>query len=315
MGYFKWLHLSDLHFRMCAGFDLDLVLERLREILRKVTEDGKFRYIFLTGDLADCCDYSAVERRVRELLLDNGVLEMGGEIFWVCGNHDIPRTLKHRGREIAAIRDRAQADVTFEREFADEESRQLLLGAFKEYYAARKRILGMKREGEYPHQVIHSGPAEIVLLNTCLTSCDDEDEHRLYLCEAGLIRLFQEIRPGKPVFALGHHSLGFLADTERIRMLSLFQEKNVSVYLCGHSHQPGIRPLVENIQEIVAGGFQADGYAVLSFFIGIFDENRREYSVIPYTWHPGSMRWGEDYGSAWGMEKGRKYSAFHFPFA
>lgn len=315
MGYFRWLHLSDLHFRMCGGFDLDLVLQRLREVLRKAAEDGKFRYVFLTGDLADCGDYSGVEQRIRELVLDNGILETGGEIFWVCGNHDIPRTLRHRKREIASIRDREQAAITFEREFADEESRELLLGAFKEYYAMREKLLKADRGGGYPHQVIHGGPAEIVLLNTCLTACDDEDEHRLYVCEPGLIRLFQEITPGKPVFALGHHSLGYLADVERTRLLSLFREKEVSVYLCGHSHRPGIQLLAENMREIVAGGFRVDGYTVLSFFVGIFDETRREYSVIPYVWHPGSMRWVRDYCAVWGAERGRRYPASHFPFA
>lgn len=310
MGNFKWLHLSDLHFRVYEGFDMSLILERLREILKKETENEKFRYIFLTGDLADCCDYTMVEQRIKELLLGSEIMEDGGKIFWVCGNHDIPRTLKHRKREIEDIRNKDEKEINFENEFEDLESRKIILGAFDDYYAKRDSLFEMKKEGAYPHQVIHTDEEEIVLLNTCLTSCDDEDEHNLYLCEPDLISLFREIEPGKPVFVLGHHSVNFLADSDRRKLLSLFREKNVSIYLCGHSHQLGVQPLSENIQEVVSGGFKMDGYAILSFFIGIFDGDCGQYELVPYTYRSGSMNWGEDYCAAQGIEKGKKYQIY-----
>lgn len=307
MGSFKWLHLSDLHFRMCEGFDMSLILERLETVLKEEAKNEKFRYIFLTGDLADCCDYAMVEPRIKKIFLESEILENDGKIFWVCGNHDIPRGRKHRNREIADIRDKSKEDITFESEFVDDESRELLLNAFNEYYIARANLFGMGFIDEYPHQVIHTEDAEIVLLNTCLTSCDDEDEHKLYLCEPRLINLFNEIEQGKPVFVLGHHSLNYLADSDRRKLISLFCEKNVSVYLCGHAHQLGVQPLYENTQEIVSGGFKTDGHAVISFIIGIFDEEQGEYSLIPYTYRHGSMKWGEDYDAIQGMEKDKKY--------
>lgn len=307
MRHFKWLHLSDLHFRMCEAFDMSLILEQLREVLKKETESEKFRYIFLTGDLADRYDYSIVEQRVNELLLDSGILKEDGKIFWVCGNHDIPRTLKHRKREINEIRDKNERDINFENEFGNPESRKIILGAFEDYYAKRESLFGMKKVDEYPHKVVHMDEIEVVLLNTCLTSCDDEDEHKLYLCEPELIKLFNEIEPGKPVFVLGHHSVDFLTDSDRRKLLTLFREKNVSVYLCGHSHQLGVRPLTETIQEIVSGGFQTDGHAVISFLVGIFDEECGEFSLVPYTYRTGSMNWGEDYYAVQGIEKGKKY--------
>lgn len=307
MGNFKWLHLSDLHFRMCEGFDMSLILERLETVLKKEAEHIKFRYIFLTGDLADRFDYSMVEPRIKKLLLESGILEDGGKVFWACGNHDISRMRRYRNREIKDIRDKSKEDISFETEFADDESRGLLLNVFNEYYTVRDSLLGMDRVDDYPHQVIHTEDAEIILLNTCLMSCDDEDEHRLYLCEPKLINLFNEIEKGKPVFVLGHHSLNYLADSDRERLLSLFREKNVSIYLCGHAHQLGVQPLFENTQEIVSGGFKTDGYAVISFIIGVYDEENKEYGLIPYTWRPGSMQWGEDYCAIQGIEKGKKY--------
>ncbi len=66
MQRFKWLHLSDLHFQMCEGFDMNLILDQLKEILKEETAGEKFRYIFLTGDLADRSIYSMVEQRVRD---------------------------------------------------------------------------------------------------------------------------------------------------------------------------------------------------------------------------------------------------------
>lgn len=308
MGYFKWLHLSDLHFRICEGFDMCLILDRLKKVLQKETENDKFQYIFLTGDLADRNDYSIIDNRINELLLDSNILEADGKIFWVCGNHDIPRTYNIRKDQIVRIRDKNEINYTFERAFADEECRGLLLGAFKGYNAKTEQLFGSKYEDEYPHQVIHTDRAEIVLLNTCITSCDDEDEHRLYLCESRLIKLFNEIEVGKPVFVLGHHSLNFLADSDRGKLISLFQEKNVSVYLCGHSHQLGVQPLYDSTLEVVSGGFKIDSHAIISFIIGSFDEDRMEYSLIPYTYRFGSKIWAEDYNQVRGIEKGKQYS-------
>ena len=159
MGNFKWLHLSDLHFRMCEGFDMSLILERLETVLKKEAENVKFRYIFLTGDLADRCDYSMVEPRIKKLLLESGILEDSGKVFWVCGNHDISRMRRHRNREIKDIRDKSKEDISFETEFADDESRELLLNVFNEYYTVRDSLLGMDRFDDYPHQVIHTEDA------------------------------------------------------------------------------------------------------------------------------------------------------------
>lgn len=310
MRNFKWLHLSDLHFRMYEGFDMTLILSKLRETLKEEARDVKFRYIFLTGDIADGYDYSMVEQRVKELLLDNSILEDGGKIFWVCGNHDIPRTLKFRKYEIESIRDKEQPNVTFENEFIVDENREEILRAFKEFYVKRENILGIKKEGEYPHEVVHTDEAEFVLLNTCLTSCDDEDEHKLYICESELIKLFDEIESGKPVFVLGHHSINFLADSDKSRLIKLFQEKNVSAYLCGHSHQLGVSPLYGNTQEIVSGGFKLDGHAIISFLIGIYNGNSEEYELVPYTYRLGSMNWAKDYDSVHGIKSGEKYSIY-----
>lgn len=183
----------------------------------------------------------------------------------------------------------------------------MLLRAFDEYYDNREKILGMEKKGDYPHQVIHTDDAEIVMLNTCLTSCDDEDEHQLYLCEPQLISLFEQIEGGKPVFVLGHHSLDYLADSEKRRVIKLFSSKNITAYLCGHSHQLGVHPLTDDIQEIVSGGFKTDGYAAISCFVGSYYADREEYSLIPYVYRPGSMNWGVDYCAVSGMSEDKKY--------
>lgn len=307
MNNFKWLHLSDLHFRIYEGFDMTQILDRLKEVLKKETQNEKFRYIFITGDLANCYDYSMVEQRVKELLIDSDILDNGGKLFWVCGNHDISRELKHRNRVVRAIRDKKEIKFEFEHEFADDESRDLILRAFKQYYVTREHISEMRKTDEYPHQVIHDDEIEIVMLNTCLTSCDDDDEHNLHICEPGLIKLFNEIEPGKPVFVLGHHSLNYITDSDRAKILDLFIQKKISVYLCGHSHRIGVHPLSKNIQEVVSGGFKIDGHAIISFFIGSFYGNSGVYELVPYTYRPASLSWGEDYCSVQEMEKGTRY--------
>ena len=307
MNKFKWLHISDLHFKISEGFDISFTLNSLKETLKEETKNGKFKYIFITGDVADCYDYSLAQQRIKELLMDTEIIEDKENIFWVCGNHDIPRTLRHRKREIADIRDKDQQEVTFESEFADDESRSLLIKAFDGYYQNRENILGMKKKGDYPHQIIHTDDVEIVMLNTCITSCDDNDEHQLYLCEPQLISLFDCIKGGKPVFVLGHHSLDYLVDSDKRRIMKLFSNKKITAYLCGHSHQLGVHPLTEDILEIVSGGFNMDGYSVMSCLVGTYDTDRDEYSLIPYVYRPGSMNWGIDYYAVSGIDGNKKY--------
>ena len=77
MQKFKWLHLSDLHLGMCEGFDINLILNQLKKVLMKETEDKSFRYIFITGDLADRYNYSAVEERMKDLRVRQALMQSG----------------------------------------------------------------------------------------------------------------------------------------------------------------------------------------------------------------------------------------------
>ena len=85
MAGFRWLHLSDLHFQMCKGFDMSLIPDQLKEKLNSLAENGKFRFVFLTGDLANCPDDSAIEENIEKLILHNDLLEEDGRIFRACG--------------------------------------------------------------------------------------------------------------------------------------------------------------------------------------------------------------------------------------
>lgn len=51
-----------------------------------------------------------------------------------------------------------------------------------------------------------------------------------------------------------------------------------------------------------------DGHAMISFMIGIFDEGKGEYSIVPYTYRSGSQIWAEDCDGVRGIEKDRRYS-------
>lgn len=309
MENFKWLHLSDLHFKMCEKYDMTLILDRLKEQLLSETKEEKFKYIFLTGDLADGNDFSVVEENIKKILLDSDILEEDGNIFWVCGNHDVTRKKKYRNSVIAEIRDENIKESNFESKFEDEESRELLLGVFKQYNTLNDKLFKIqKSESDYPHQIIHTEAADIVLLNTCLTSYDDYDEHQLFVCEKGIINLFNEIEAEKPVFVLGHHSLSYLNSLESEKLLDLFIKKKITVYLCGHSHKLGVRPLTDEIREVVSGGFKIDGYAVVSFFVGKFYGENKEYELIPYVYREsGCKEWVKDYTAVQGIKDGQKY--------
>lgn len=47
------------------------------------------------------------------------------------------------------------------------------------------------------------------MLNTCVTSLDDEDERNLCIMEARLYDVFRNIDDKKPTFVIGHHGIEF----------------------------------------------------------------------------------------------------------
>ncbi|MCL1883528.1 MAG: hypothetical protein FWF81_07240 [Defluviitaleaceae bacterium] len=83
-----------------------------------------------------------------------------------------------------------------------------------------------------------------------------------------------------------------LGEDEEDRILDLFEKHGVSLYLCGHSHNPKVRSS-DGVCQIIAGCLKKDWKdAGINFFEGNLDENYNRVSFVAHKWD--SNKWAID---------------------
>ncbi|MDD6770081.1 metallophosphoesterase [Inconstantimicrobium porci] len=88
---FRWLHISDIHYRF-NNYETKIVRSKF---IRKIKEKGKgyYKYLFISGDLLlkyeNNGDFKYVEKFLDDLLDISGINKEN--IFLVPGNHDLKR--------------------------------------------------------------------------------------------------------------------------------------------------------------------------------------------------------------------------------
>jgi len=272
--------------------------------LLKCLEERRFEcdYVFITGDIANQCSYGTAGNDIAEILRRIAVDR--GNVFWAVGNHDIKRGSILRKKLILPIRTAKNPSKEFAETMADAEMRPLMtINGMAEYLEHYKLIFNRDltpREILDAHICYEFEHCNIVVLNTCLTSCDDCDEYTLMIAEPRLSEVFESIGDrSKPLIAIGHHGMRFFHSAEENRLSRLFVSEGVDLYLCGHSHHIG-RARVENsereIPVITCGGGLTDTRgAVISFMHGEYDPETFEVRITPYSYSSGSNKFEEDY--------------------
>lgn len=305
MADFTWLHLSDLHFQQWENVDGISIYNKL---IAKISSLKRVDYLFLTGDLAHKGNYTGVKNKLQELILATKV--EADHIFWTPGNHDLVRGNPAREHVINSFRDNSYGSSRFEPFIDSKEGHALLYSAHKRYKKAYCNCIG-QRPG-LPYECYEKEDVNIIFLDTCITSCDDKDPHHLLLCSPQLIKTLEQIKDSnKPTIALGHHSVQFLSDIERVRILDLFQQYGVHLYLCGHAHRPEYFNGGKNtlFHEFTCGATQFnDPSASYVFFYGAYHAEENYITIIPYAHNKNiDGTWHEDYNV---IEEVKKQSKF-----
>jgi len=200
---FSFLLFSDLHKHPDNNFDLTMLHERLIDFLKK--EKFSCDYIFIAGDVVNKCNHTDISKGYMAKLRGAVKLPEGNtqRVFWAAGNHDIKRDKKtYREKIIQKIRRSNNPSDAFEQKMESEESRALLTQiGMAEYLDVYKDICGF----EFPtnktlgaHRFFALKELNLFVLNTCLTSCDDNDIPKLLILENRLYNLFEEARENLP---------------------------------------------------------------------------------------------------------------------
>jgi len=295
LGSFCWLQFSDLHLNPRVNFDTDLARAKLLEHLKN--QNLKIDYIFITGDIADKSNYNGAAEFITELMDCAKVSRKN--VYWSVGNHDIDRGFKERELFIKSIREAKDPSEEYQDIMSNEAYREVMTEKAMAKYVAMYRKLFKRRlsarQTSDAHVLYPLKRVNLVVLNTCLTSCDGHDTKKLMIAEKRILRVFRRCHQKKPLFVIGHHGKSFFHEDQQKYIETLFSSYGVDIYLCGHSHKLGYELLADGEEQkkthqITCGGGIIDGYSSFSFFHGEYDTQN---CAVRLTSHNYSEKNGE----------------------
>lgn len=309
MGDFGWLHFSDLHLSGCT-LDAEMAKDKLIKFVEKKREENQlnFQYIFITGDIANRGEYEGTKDFMKKLFSACGLncTKKGLErVYWAVGNHDIDRSeiiSKGRRELIAKIRDpKDPLTLTFCLDQRKKmEGRALLRGGMELFTDNHKELLAREySKGQNPHQIYKLPDLNLIVLNTCLTSVDENDTHNLHIKSNCLKEVFEQIADrSKPIFVLGHHGRDFFCMEDMDVLSDIFDSYGADVYLCGHNHRTGFAVFPDAERDIYqltcGGGAEFRDGSCFSFMHGFYDDTRKTIRITPYCYmEKGDKNWGE----------------------
>jgi len=307
MNNFNWLHFSDLHFNFNENIDTHYARKSLVKKLKE--ENLHCDYIFFTGDIVDKCDYESIDF-IHEIIDTITISNNNVRIFWAVGNHDISRHVDSRNELINKIR--CKGNELFNQSLSNDCDILITKGMkdySENYYSVCKEHLS-ELDGSV-HKLIILESVNIIILNTCITSCDENDERGLYVVNHELIDLMDNIDKSKPTIAIGHHGQDFLHRDDKYRLYDLFNNI-VDLYLCGHSHRLGysvFNNTDNDIIELTCGGGIFDNYSKFTFIYGEYNAINYDATITPYSYsEKGNHEWNKDFFLHRKIREGAKFS-------
>lgn len=300
MKDFNWLHFSDLHMWSEEKFESKYARKKLVEYLETMKLDCD--YMFITGDIANKGDYSNTKQYVSGLIAAAKMDQKIDRVLWSIGNHDISRDDNQERLEY--IRNVREHSGQFSNAIKSSKGHRCLIrdGMYDYFHHSEdiiKKIFSSD-ERTKPHFLFQTEDLSVVVLNTCLTSCDDDDTRKLFLSIDDVDQLLRQANRRTPIFVIGHHGKDFMHPSECEKLSRLFDDNVVDCYLCGHSHKVGYDIFTDAKNDVhqftCGGGGPLDGYSQFTFMHGRFNAATKTISITPYSFFEnGNGEWKENY--------------------
>ena len=293
---FRWLHISDLHFdpRGDGANTLDL-----RRTLLSFLRDRPVDALFITGDLRFAKnqkdtslkeDAQDVVTYIKKIATSVGIQDFNS-VYMVPGNHDLTRSAARSKNVEEIIKNYGRIEDAIISEANVAQS----LNYFSFYQRCEELLYGEQRmcSGNEIHKFITvSDSVNLLLLNTCIVSGNNNEEEHLIIGRKHLTELLEKsniINAELPTIALAHHGTEMICISERIKLRELLDEFGISLYLCGHVHKPGMQKFGNNINEFAVGCIKDDRGVKASFTLGKLDNNIATIEL--FNWE--SSYWSE----------------------
>ncbi len=291
----KWLHLTDLHYRLtgeavAAPLLRDSLLDYVRS--RRMSTD----YLFLTGDFRygpdQITDDSIAQVADFIMRLAEAAGVEAAQIHYVPGNHDVARY--ENKADLDAIAARYDAQIGH---FNEEDLSYLVSEARYSFYNRLSKELearGVRAHGTAAgvHQRHSYEEFNLICLNTSLF-CHDRttDPKNLLIGTAAFCACLAACDKDKPLVLIGHHSLELLRDDERAFIEDILKDYASVYYLCGDAHIPDVKGYKYGLTEIIMGAVTYDGYASTLFCEGTLGRGGIS-QLCNHSWRVG--RWAVD---------------------
>ena len=152
------------------------------------------------------------------------------------------------------------------------------------------------------HYVVETEFLNVLHINTCISSCNDNDAGNLLIGHDLISKALDEIDDQKPTIAIAHHNFGVLSRSEQEKLEILLKKYNISLYLCGHAHERESELILkynqlERLYSFTCGTLMSlDGknkYIDTVFFEGELDLKLRNGRISSFKWDLAN-EWHED---------------------
>lgn len=283
---FRWLHISDFHFKSGDPYDRDVVLNAFLHSLPNLLERScGVDFIVASGDIGHSGaedEYRSATAFFDRLLAETGLSKE--KIVIIPGNHDVDRTAgKGLARSIESSED---ADQYFGQSepLLHLQTRQGAFGKWYDSFYAGIRSFPLDRTVSALEQLEVGGRCIAVLpINSATFSFDNSDHGRLRVGRRSLEVPLDTLKAGSADFkmAVVHHPHTWLHSDES-RSFKTLMQSNFDVVLSGHLHQTD----VDNVTGIAGGTallsagamYQTRKYPNTAMFCGV---SGSELTVFP----------------------------------
>lgn len=283
---FKWIQISDVHFRTKDKEHFNSTLLK-NELLNELNKIKDVDALLITGDFRYAPDRESNPKNVadyiRELAKNLGIDI--SKVIMVPGNHDLKRGTPRTDLAKAEWNQYSPTRGDF-----DVERLRFLQGGF-DFFTKLLEELGQKYFDDLtnPHALVDVGACNLLLLNTAITACGNDDAYHLLIGSNYIQGLLHNVN--KPVIAMGHHGFELLNEEEKKICTTYLEKARVYLYLCGHSHIMWGSPYGEKSRQINVGCLiQEDKSAVAGFSVGgLYTDGTVRINC--YVWDKDNLVW------------------------
>lgn len=292
---YRWIHISDIHFQTKqVTFSTKQLRESLPEYLKNNFR-GKVNGMFLTGDYRYAPEKEMNTTKVVEYISECASV-LGIEkkqIYTTPGNHDLSR-----GEIRSIIVDGLSNKYHSENGIISPEILGQLQKDFTFYWDMHEKLSDASIWMEdNPHSLVDVGPFYLLILNTALTACGNSDNKKLMVGSLFIDACISRVEKEKPIIAMGHHGFDWFKEEENRVCAKYFDNHNIVLYLCGHSHVQWFSSFGEKGKQVNTGCFvQADNEVYAGFSIGeLFSDGH--IKITAHKWDIKQQKWVIDSAS------------------